>query len=40
MEHSTRQNNTVNIYQHYFEDEEEADRSQETPSAKTVGVFR
>lgn len=40
MEHYARQNNTVNIYQDYFEDEEEADGSQETPSARTIKVLR
>uniref|UniRef100_A0A674PMN7 Dynein, axonemal, intermediate chain 2b n=2 Tax=Takifugu rubripes TaxID=31033 RepID=A0A674PMN7_TAKRU len=40
VEYYTRQNNTVNIYQDYFEDEEEVEGSQETPSAKTINVFR
>lgn len=40
VEYYTRQNNTVNIYQDYFEDEEDVDGTQETPSAKTINVFR
>ncbi|XP_060948510.1 dynein axonemal intermediate chain 2-like [Limanda limanda] len=40
MEHCIRQNNAVDIYQEYLEDEEEVERSQESPSAKTINVFR
>lgn len=41
MERYTRQNNAVNIYQDYFEEEEEeADGAPEPPSAKTVNVLR
>lgn len=40
MEHCIRQNNAVDIYQLYFEDEEEVEESQESPSAKTINVFR
>lgn len=40
VEYYTRQNNAVDIYQDYFEDEEEVEGSQETPSAKTINVFR
>lgn len=40
MEHCIRQNNAVDIYQEYFEDEEEMEESQEPPSAKTINVFR
>uniref|UniRef100_A0A7N6FGR4 Dynein, axonemal, intermediate chain 2b n=2 Tax=Anabas testudineus TaxID=64144 RepID=A0A7N6FGR4_ANATE len=40
MEHCIRQNNAVDIYQLYFEDEEEVEESLEPPSAKTINVFR
>ncbi|TDG95893.1 hypothetical protein EPR50_G00244200 [Perca flavescens] len=40
MEHCIRQNNAVDIYQEYFEDEDEVEESQEPPSAKTINVFR
>lgn len=40
MEHCIRQNNAVDIYQEYFEDEEEVEEHQEPPSAKTINVFR
>ncbi|XP_028284097.1 dynein intermediate chain 2, axonemal, partial [Parambassis ranga] len=41
MEHYIRQNNAVDIYQEYFEEEEEeVDESQEPPSAKTINIFR
>ncbi|XP_047460178.1 dynein axonemal intermediate chain 2 isoform X2 [Mugil cephalus] len=40
MEHCIRQNNAVDIYQEYFQDEDEVDESQEPPSAKTINVFR
>ncbi|XP_022603131.1 dynein intermediate chain 2, axonemal [Seriola dumerili] len=40
MEHCNRQNNAVDIYQTYFEDEEEVEESLEPPSAKTINVFR
>lgn len=40
MEHCIRQNNAVDIYQEYFEDEEEVEENQEPPSAKTINVFR
>ncbi|XP_044028014.1 dynein axonemal intermediate chain 2 isoform X1 [Siniperca chuatsi] len=40
MEHCIRQNNSVDIYQEYFEDEEEVEENQEPPSAKTINVFR
>ncbi|XP_035038202.1 dynein axonemal intermediate chain 2-like [Hippoglossus stenolepis] len=40
MEHCIRQNNAVDIYQEYLEDEEEVEGSQEPPSAKTIYVFR
>ncbi|XP_053303326.1 dynein axonemal intermediate chain 2 [Pleuronectes platessa] len=40
MEHCIRQNNAVDIYQEYLEDEEEVEGSQESPSAKTINVFR
>ncbi|KAM6899967.1 dynein axonemal intermediate chain 2 [Xenentodon cancila] len=40
MEHCIRQNNAIDIYQEYSEDEEEAVESQESPYAKTINVFR
>lgn len=40
MEHCIRQNNAVDIYQEYFEDEAEVEESQEPPSAKTISIFR
>uniref|UniRef100_A0A8C9XEF2 Dynein, axonemal, intermediate chain 2b n=2 Tax=Sander lucioperca TaxID=283035 RepID=A0A8C9XEF2_SANLU len=40
MEHCIRQNNAVDIYQEYFEDEDEVEESPEPPSAKTINVFR
>lgn len=40
MEHCIRQNNAVDIYQEYFEDEDEVEDNQEPPSAKTISVFR
>lgn len=40
MEHCIRQNNAVDIYELYFEDEEEVEEIQEPPSAKTINVFR
>lgn len=40
IEHYVRQNNTIDIYQEYSEDEEEVEDSQETPFAKTINVFR
>lgn len=41
VEQYTRQNNTVDIYQDYLEEEEEeAEGAQESPSAKTINVMR
>ncbi|KAM9839088.1 dynein axonemal intermediate chain 2 [Aulostomus maculatus] len=40
MEHCIKQNNAVDIYQEYFEDEEEVEESEEPPFAKTINVFR
>ncbi|XP_071770928.2 dynein axonemal intermediate chain 2-like [Centroberyx gerrardi] len=40
MEHCIKQNNAVDIYQEYFEDEEVVEEAQEQPSAKTINVFR
>uniref|UniRef100_A0A8D2PGB0 DNAI2 protein n=1 Tax=Zosterops lateralis melanops TaxID=1220523 RepID=A0A8D2PGB0_ZOSLA len=39
VEHYIRQNNTIDIYEEYFEEEEE-DEVEEHPSAKIVNVFR
>ncbi|XP_071383771.1 dynein axonemal intermediate chain 2-like [Centroberyx affinis] len=40
MEHCIKQNNAIDIYQEYFEDEEVVEEAQEQPSAKTINVFR
>lgn len=40
MEHCIRQNNAVDIYQEYFEDEEDVEEDQAPPSAKTINIFR
>ena len=40
MEHCIKQNNAIDSYQQYFEDEDEVEEAQEQPSAKTVSVFR
>lgn len=39
MEHTIRLNNAIDIYEEYFEDIE-VDTVDETPSAKTINVFR
>ncbi|KAM4662025.1 dynein axonemal intermediate chain 2 [Discoglossus pictus] len=40
MEHCIKQNNAINIYEEYFEDEEDLEGMDEAPSAKTINVFR
>uniref|UniRef100_A0AAR2JBL9 Dynein, axonemal, intermediate chain 2b n=2 Tax=Pygocentrus nattereri TaxID=42514 RepID=A0AAR2JBL9_PYGNA len=40
MEHCIRQNNAIDIYQEYFEEEEVVEETEEQPSAKTINVFR
>lgn len=40
MEHCIRQNNALDIYQDYFEDEEEVEEIQEPPLARIISVFR
>ncbi|XP_020136434.2 dynein axonemal intermediate chain 2 [Microcebus murinus] len=40
MEHCIKQNNAIDIYQEYFDDEEAAEVMDEAPSAKTINVFR
>ncbi|XP_018423722.1 PREDICTED: dynein intermediate chain 2, axonemal [Nanorana parkeri] len=40
MEHCIKQNNAINIYEEYFEEEEEVEGMDEAPSAKTINVFR
>nr|XP_023960407.1 dynein axonemal intermediate chain 2 isoform X2 [Chrysemys picta bellii] len=40
MEHCIKQNNAINIYEEYFDEEETADVADEPPSAKTINVFR
>ncbi|XP_050391535.1 dynein intermediate chain 3, ciliary [Patella vulgata] len=39
MEHCIKQNNAIDIYEEYFEDVD-VDHVDETPSAKTINVFR
>ena len=39
MEHCIKQNNAIDIYEEYFDDKE-VDLAEETPSAKTINVFR
>ncbi|XP_005412284.1 PREDICTED: dynein intermediate chain 2, axonemal isoform X1 [Chinchilla lanigera] len=40
MEHCIKQNNAIDIYQEYFDDEEEVEVTEEASSAKTINVFR
>ncbi|NXA04168.1 DYI3 protein, partial [Sapayoa aenigma] len=40
MEHYIRQNNAIDIYEEYFEEDEEEDGEDEMPSAKTISVLR
>ncbi|KAM3596241.1 uncharacterized protein V6R79_010830 [Siganus canaliculatus] len=43
MEHNIQQNNSVDIYQEYLEDQDQdqdQDETQQPPSAKTINVFR
>ncbi|XP_023986002.2 dynein axonemal intermediate chain 2 [Physeter macrocephalus] len=40
MEHCIKQNNAIDIYQEYFDDEDAVEVMEEAPSAKTVNVFR
>ncbi|NXJ85750.1 DNAI2 protein, partial [Trogon melanurus] len=40
MEHCVRQNNAIDIYEEYFEEEEVAEAEDEPPSAKTINVIR
>ncbi|XP_060796151.1 dynein axonemal intermediate chain 2 [Neoarius graeffei] len=40
MEHCVRQNNAINIYEEYFDEEEILEEVKEQPSAKTINVFR
>lgn len=40
VENCTRQNNSVDIYQGYFEEEQEVEENLEAPSAKTINTFR
>uniref|UniRef100_A0A8D0HGS3 Dynein intermediate chain 2, axonemal n=1 Tax=Sphenodon punctatus TaxID=8508 RepID=A0A8D0HGS3_SPHPU len=39
MEHCIKQNNAINIYEEYFEEEETVEVTDEAPSAKTINVF-
>ena len=39
MEHCIKQNNSIDIYEDYYDDAE-AGGVDETPSAKTINVFR
>ncbi|XP_006034869.1 dynein intermediate chain 2, axonemal [Alligator sinensis] len=40
MEHCIKQNNAINIYEEYFEEEQLSEVEDEPPSAKTINVFR
>ncbi|XP_059853873.1 dynein axonemal intermediate chain 2 [Delphinus delphis] len=40
VEHCIKQNNAIDIYQEYFDDEDAVEVMEEAPSAKTVSVFR
>ncbi|XP_057572243.1 dynein axonemal intermediate chain 2 isoform X2 [Hippopotamus amphibius kiboko] len=40
MEHCIKQNNAIDIYQEYFDDEDAVEVTEEAPSAKTINVFR
>ncbi|KAG7491374.1 hypothetical protein MATL_G00003000 [Megalops atlanticus] len=40
MEHCIKQNNAIDIYQVYFEEDEETEECEEQPWAKTINVFR
>ncbi|PNJ87611.1 DNAI2 isoform 1 [Pongo abelii] len=40
MEHCIKQNNAIDIYEEYFNDEEAVEVMEEDPSAKTINVFR
>ncbi|XP_078510369.1 dynein axonemal intermediate chain 2 isoform X5 [Lissotriton helveticus] len=40
MEHCIKQNNAIDIYEEYFEEETTVEATDEAPSAKTVNVFR
>ncbi|NXU75543.1 DNAI2 protein, partial [Oreotrochilus melanogaster] len=39
MEHYVRQNNTINIYEEYFEEEEMVELEDESPCAKTINIL-
>ncbi|XP_042822751.1 dynein axonemal intermediate chain 2 isoform X1 [Panthera tigris] len=40
MEHCIKQNNAIDIYQEYFDDEDAVEVTDEAPSAKTINVLR
>ena len=40
MEHCIKQNNAIDIYEEYFEDQDSVEDMQECPSAKTINIFR
>ncbi|CAL8309424.1 unnamed protein product [Boreogadus saida] len=40
MEHCINQNNAIDIYEEYFEDQDLVEDMQECPSAKTINIFR
>uniref|UniRef100_W5N5C3 Dynein axonemal intermediate chain 2 n=1 Tax=Lepisosteus oculatus TaxID=7918 RepID=W5N5C3_LEPOC len=40
MEHCIKQNNAIDIYEEYYEEEEILEETEEQPSAKTINVFR
>nr|XP_033817862.1 dynein intermediate chain 2, axonemal isoform X1 [Geotrypetes seraphini]XP_033817863.1 dynein intermediate chain 2, axonemal isoform X1 [Geotrypetes seraphini] len=40
MEHCIKQNNAINIYEEYFEEDTAVEGTEEAPSAKTINIFR
>ncbi|KAK2503602.1 hypothetical protein MC885_021843 [Smutsia gigantea] len=40
MEHCIKQNDAIDLYQKYFDDEDAVEVMEEAPSAKTINVFR
>ncbi|XP_037666008.1 dynein intermediate chain 2, axonemal isoform X2 [Choloepus didactylus] len=40
MEHCIKQNNAIDIYEEYFDDDDAVEVTDEAPSAKTINVFR
>ncbi|XP_034017289.1 dynein intermediate chain 2, axonemal [Thalassophryne amazonica] len=40
MEHFIKQNNIIDIYQEYFQDEDDVEDGEEPPTARTINIFR